>query len=281
MIKKLKGKNPFKVGAILLGILILLAGIITPMFVVKISTGHVGLVYSPSGGVKEETLNEGWHLVGLFEKVIEYPTRLQTVTYKDMILSTKDGKNISADLSYTYKVDPTKVVSIFKEFGNIKVEDIEQGYLEKRMLASARKAVSQYDILGVYGEDSSRAALEIQQIFSEDVADIGFMISDTTLGAPKPDEKTQAAIDSRIQASQETEKKKIELENEKIEAEKKKVVADGEAQKKLIEAKADAEANRIVSESITPEVLKQMEMKARIKHGWITVNGAAAVVESK
>lgn len=274
-------RKPFIVGGGIVAAVILAFLIILPMFIEKIPTGHVGLVYSPSGGVEEDTLKEGWHVVGLFDKVIEYPTRLQTVTYKDMVLSTKDGKNISADLSYSYKVDPTKAVSIFKEFGNIKVEDIEQGYLEKRMLASARKAVSQYDILGVYGEDSSKAALEIQQIFSEDVQDLGFMISDATLGAPKPDEKTQAAIDSRIQASQETEKKKIELENEKIEAEKKKVIADGEAQKKLIEAKADAEANKIVSESITPEVLEQMEMKARIKHGWITVNGASAVVESK
>src|SRR5690606_6124670 len=101
----------------------------------------------------------------LFDKVVEYPTRLQTVTYKDMVLSTNDGKNINADISYSYKVDPAKAVSIFKEFGNISVEDIEVGYLEKRMLASARQAVSEFDLLGIYGEDSSEAGLNIHTLF--------------------------------------------------------------------------------------------------------------------
>lgn len=273
-------KKPFVVGGSIIGGLILAAGIITPMFVEKIATGHVGLVYSPNGGVQKQVLTEGWHVVGLFDKVIEYPTKLQTVEYKDMVVSTKDGKNMSADLAYSYKVDPAKVVSIFKEFGNVPVEDIEQGYLEKRMLAAARKSVSNYDLLAIYGADSSKAGLEIQKDFEDDVKHLGFMVSDVTLGAPKPDKNTQAAIDSRIKASQETEKKKIELENEKIEAEKKKVIAEGDAKKKLIDAKAEAKANEIVSKSVTPELLKKMEMDARKSHGWVTVQGGSTIVDS-
>ncbi|UOE58151.1 prohibitin family protein [Cytobacillus oceanisediminis] len=272
--------RPFIIGGGIVGAIILALGIILPMFIEKIPTGYVGLVYSPSGGVKDETLKEGWHVVGLFDKVIEYPTRLQTVSYHDMVLSTQDGKNINADISYSYKVDPTKVVSIFKEFGNISVTDIESGYLEKRMLAAARAAVSNYDLLGIYGADSSEAGLDIQKRYEEDVKRLGFMVSDVTLGAPKPDKNTQAAIDSRIKASQETEKKKIELENEKIEAEKKRVVAEGEAKKKLIEAEAEAKANNIVAQSITPELLQKIEAEARKQHGWVTVKTGEVIVDA-
>lgn len=275
--------RPFIIGAFITGFLLIGSLITAPLFVEKIPTGYVGLVYSPSGGVQEEVLTEGWHFpMGLFDKVVEYPTRLQTVTYKDMVLSTNDGKNINADISYSYKVDPAKAVSIFKEFGNISVEDIEAGYLEKRMLASARTAVSEFDLLGIYGADSSEAGLNIHTLFEEDVKDLGFMVSDVTLGAPKPDATTQAAIDSRIQASQETEKKRIELENEVIEADKKRVIAEGEAAKKLIEANAEREANEIISKSITEPILKKWEMDARQKHGWVTINGAATpLVEDK
>ncbi|MES9681649.1 prohibitin family protein [Gottfriedia acidiceleris] len=277
----MKTKKPFIIGGSIAGAVVLTAGIVLPMFIEKIPTGHVGLVYSPSGGVQKEVLTEGWKMVGLFDKVIEYPTRLRTVTYKDMVVSTRDGKNINADISYSYKVDPAKAVSIFKEFGNIPVEEIESGYLEKRMLAAAREAVSEYDLLGIYGADSSKAGLEIQTKFEDDVKRFGFMVSDVTLGAPKPDAATQAAIDSRVQASQETEKKKIELENEKIEAEKKRVIAEGDAKKKLIEAKAEAEANKIVSNSVTDQLLKKWEMDARKEHGWVTVQGATPLVEQK
>ncbi|MDA1616426.1 prohibitin family protein [Bacillus cereus group sp. TH204-1LC] len=274
-------KKPFVIGGAIVGTIILAAGIIVPMFIEKIPTGNVGLVYSPSGGVQNETLSEGWHPIGLFNKVIEYPTRKQTVTYKDMVLSTRDGKNINVDLSYSYKVDPTKAVTIFKEWGNVPVKNIENGHLEKRMLAAGRAAVSKYDLLGIYGADSTKAQGDIQKIFEEDVKDLGFMVSDVTLSAPKPDTNTQSAIDARIKASQETERKKIELENEKIEADKKRVIAEGEAQKKLVEAKAEAEANQIISNSVTDPLLKKLEAEARIKHGWVTVQGGTPLVEAK
>lgn len=39
-----------------------------------------------------------------------------------------------------------------------------------------------------------------------------------------------------------------------------------------------AEANRIISESITDELIKMTEAEARKKHGWVTVQGADSVV---
>ncbi|MCY9308788.1 prohibitin family protein [Bacillus inaquosorum] len=273
-------KKPFVIGGSVVGALIFLFGILTPFFVEKVSPGNVGLVYNPNGGIEKGTLDPGWHGVGFFKKVIQYPTKLHTIEYKNMVVSTKDGKNIKVDLSYSYKVDPSKVVELYNEFGNVPVEDIQQGFLQKRMLAAARKSVSNYNLLSIYGADATKAGLEIQKDFEEDVKHLGFMVQDVTLGSPKPDNNTQKAIDSRIKASQETEKKKIELENEKIEAEKKEVIADGNAQKKLIEAKAEAESNKIISKSVTPELLNKMEMDARLAHGWVTVEGGTPLIDA-
>lgn len=46
----------------------------------------------------------------------------------------------------------------------------------------------------------------------------------------------------------------------------------------MIEAQAEADANKIVSESITPELIQMKEAEARLKHGWVTVQGADTVV---
>lgn len=42
-------------------------------------------------------------------------------------------------------------------------------------------------------------------------------------------------------------------------------------------AKGQAESNRLVSENLTPELIQMKEAEARLKHGWVTVQGADAV----
>lgn len=39
-----------------------------------------------------------------------------------------------------------------------------------------------------------------------------------------------------------------------------------------------AESNRIIAQSITPELIQMTEAQARLKHGWVTVTGAESVV---
>ena len=46
----------------------------------------------------------------------------------------------------------------------------------------------------------------------------------------------------------------------------------------MTEANAKAEANTILSESITDNLIKMKEAEARYKHGWITVQGADTIV---
>lgn len=82
------------IGGIIVGGALVLGGILGSMFIEKISNGYVGVVYSPNGGVKDTTLDQGWHVVGLFDKVTEYPVRMQTVNNEDIKVATSDEKNI-------------------------------------------------------------------------------------------------------------------------------------------------------------------------------------------
>lgn len=266
------------VGAVVVGVVVVVGAIGLIMCIEKVDNGNVGIVYSPSGGIKEEALAPGWHTIGLLDKMNEYPTKLRTVDAKNLTVSTKDGKNINLDLSYSYKIDASQATAIYKTFGSVPVEELEKGYMERRLLETTRRVVSKYNLLDIYGEDATEASQNIQKDFAKNVEKLGFIVSDTTLGAPKADKKTQAAIDDRVKVSQENSKKKLELENDKIDAQRKEVQAQGEATKKQIDAAAEAKANETVSKSITPELLKKMEMEARQKHGWVEIQGASAVV---
>lgn len=60
-----------------------------------------------------------------------------------------------------------------------------------------------------------------------------------------------------------------------------KLEAEGAAEVKRIAVEAQADANRAISSSITPELIQMKEAEARLKHGWVTVNGAGTVVKTE
>ena len=235
----------FYAGSILVGILLFGGFFIATMFVERIPSGYVGVVYSTEG-VEEKTLGTGWHMIGMFDKVIKYPTRMQTVKYKDIQVATTDGKNIEMDIAYNFTVDPEEVVNLFNKFGAVTVDDITEGYLRTRLWDASRKSVSKYNIIEIYGQSSSAAASEIQVAFAEDVGKIGFLVDNLTMGVPKPDTATQNAIDERVKATQELERKQTELE-----------IAKAEAERLRVEAEGKANANRILTKSLTDKVLNQ------------------------
>lgn len=259
-----------------IGIIVLLIGFLT--FTEKVPEGKVAVVYSPSGGAKE-VFNPGWHLIGLFEKTQQYPTRV-TIMKNNISVSTNDGKKITMPVSYEMKVDKAKVLNIFKELGSQDVEQIQEGYLYQKLFQASRSSVSEYSVLDIYGTKTTKASEEVSAKMAKATEDLGFIITNVTLGTPELDTVTQNAIDARVASAQELELKKQQLQNEKIEAEKKAVIAKGDADKKVIQAQGEADANKLIEKSITPNLLKKMELEARKTHGWVTMQGVNPIVDT-
>lgn len=266
------------VGSCIAGVIVLGLLVGAFVFVERVPEGQVAVVYSPSGGAKK-VLNPGWSMIGLFEKTTKYPTRI-TIIKDSVTVTTKDGKSVEMPVSFEYKVSADKVIPIFKELGSQDVKQIQEGYMYQKLFRASRAVVSQYTVLEIYGSQTTEASAKISEKMSKDVVDLGFIVTNVTLGTPKLDKTTEGAINARVQAAQELELKKQQLENERLEAEKKKVIADGEAAQKIIAAQAEKEANELLSKSITPEILKMEEMKARNKHGWVTIQGGTPLVET-
>lgn len=228
-------------------------------FFEKIDNGYVGVRYSMNGGVKDETLSQGVKFVG-FDKVTQYPIRLQTINAKNISISTKDGKKTKVDIKYDYKVDSTQASKMYKEFGNIKSEDIEKGWVKSKLQKEAREVYARYNLLNILSGDSSKIEAELLEDFAKSVEKKGFIVEDITVDVPEVDPDTQKSIDGIIQAGQKNEKAKLD-------AETKKTTADGEAYKKIKEAEAEEASNRKVSESITDNLIKWEEAKGKAKYG--------------
>lgn len=261
----------FKVGASVVALGLLVGLIVLFMSITRISVGYLGVVFSPNGGVKEQTLSSGWHLVAPFDKVTEYPIRIQTVSYPDIKIATSDGKSVTIDLAYNYQVEPEKATSIFNTFGDIKAEELEQTYLKTRLRDASRKVVSKFTVIDIYGEKSSDVGVDIQEKFATDVKNLGFIVSGISVGVPQPDQKTQEAIDQRVAASQELERKNTELAIAKKEAERKFAESEGIAKSKLVEAVSQAKANKLLEQTLTPQLVQSQAIQK-----W---NGVMSIVQ--
>lgn len=269
-------KGILGLGGTILGVFILLIGFF--IFVERVPEGKVAVVYSPSDGAKE-VLDAGWHVIGLFEKTQEYPSRI-TIVKTNISVTTNDGKKITMPVRYEMKVQKDKVLAIFKELGSQNIENIQEGYLYQKLFKASREVISEYSVLDIYGTKTSEASAKVTEKMAKSSSGLGFIVTDVTLGTPELDEATQAAIDARVQAAQELEKLNLEKQIAQEQAEKKLIEAKGQSDAKIEAARGTAESNRILQESITNELIRMKEADARLKHGWITVQGGTPLVEA-
>jgi Membrane protease subunits, stomatin/prohibitin homologs len=251
-------------------VIIALAVVGALVFFEKIDNGYVGVRYSINGGVRDETLGQGIKFVGL-DKVTQYPIRLQTIQAASVSIATSDGKKTAVNIKYDYKIDPTKTSAMYREFGNITSQDIEEGWLKSKLQKEAREVYSQYTILEVLSGKASEAEGQLLENFAKSVETKGFVVEDVTVGVPEIDEETQKSIDAIVLSGQENEKAKLD-------AETKKTQADAKAYEVTKQAEAEAEANKRIAASVTENLIKYEEAQARKEHGWVTVNGADAVI---
>lgn len=257
--------------------------------VVKTKEGTVSVVYSPNGG-STKVLNPGWDFINLWDSYNTYPTKI-VISQAQISVTTNDGKKITMPVRYEVKTDKSKVLGIFKELGAQDMEQLESGYLYQKLYAASREVVSKYSVLEVFSQGHV-ISTEVSDKMSKSASELGFIISNVTLGTPEVDEKTQAAIDARVQAAQELEKLSLEkqiaaetaarnLIEAKGKADKKVVAAEGNAKAAIAEAEGEAKANAIISNSITQEIIDLNISKARLTHGWVTVQGVgSAIVDS-
>lgn len=276
-----------KIGAIVVGIT-LAAGVIGGFICTeKIPAGYVGVQYSMNGGVQDELLTQGWHIVSPNKKVNLYSIKTEQMYMskeegkkgedESFNIMTKDGQlNVDFEMAYTF--DSENVVSLFNKYGGLSGEEIVNTKIRGKIKTLVSEVTTQYTVLEVHMEKKAEVNRAITEYLKEQLRVYGITVESATLSRTQPDEAVQAAITKRSAAAQELEAETLKQEQARKEAETKRIQAQGEADAKLIEAQAEAEANKLLQQSITDELIRMKEAEARMEHGWVTVQGADTIV---
>lgn len=244
-----------KLGAGILGSVVLSMGILGAMSVEVIGQGHAGVVYNRSHGVEETPIGQGWHVVSPFERVTEYTVATETVKGGDFSVQTKDGKPLTVNVAYDYMHELEKLPAIYDKFKGQKAETIQEGWLQTRLKKATLSVFSQYSVLEVF-QNQGEINAKIEEEFRKSVEPVGFLVDSVTLGSPTPDARTAEAIQAVVDASQKLEQLKIEQQQAEAQAEKAEIEARGKAEAMEIEANGIAKANQIIKQSLTTELIE-------------------------
>ena len=282
--------NRGKIGGVILALVIIVGIICCALCLERIPTGYVGVVYSMSGGVQDEILTQGFHLVAPTKHVKEFTVgneqlvlsqdeRDGSETDESFLVSTADNANISISFQMSYRFKQDEVNNTYKKFRGMDGEQIVNSRVRTVLKAKISEVTTDYTMMDIYSGDRGKINDELTEFLNKELGEeFGIEVMDASIIDVHPDAQLQKTINDRVTAMQKKQQAEAEQETIKVQNQTRLLEAQAEADAKKIEAEGEAEANRIIAASITDGLLKKMEMEARMEHGWVTVQGADTVV---
>ena len=265
----------------------------------RIPAGYVGVVYNLNGGIEDKVLNQGWHLVSPTKDVTTYSIGIEqsyltsddkgdSPSDESFNIPTSDGKTVKVNLEFSYRFDEERVSETFVMFKGKSGEEIKNTFIKPKIVAWTQEVSANYPVTDIFGDKRTDINAELDTYLRDKFDKYGIIIDTVNFTDISVDEETASAIQKKVTAQQELELANIEAETAKINAEKEKEVAEIAAEKALIEAnskanvtrieaEAEAEANRNIAASLTPELIEKIKYE-QWDGKMPTVSGAGAIV---
>lgn len=233
----------------------------------KVPAGYVGVkVFLLGGdkGVDSEELSVGRYWIGMNEELYLFPTFTQNYEWKNeeggsqeaISFQTADGNTAIADIGISYSIDPGRVTDIFQKYRR-GVDEITDTFLRNMVRDALVKAASDKPIDYVYGAGKAELIATVQEEVAVQVEPIGIRIEKIYwLGKITLPKAIVESIDAKNAATQKAQQRLNEVQQSKAEADKKIEEARGDAESILLVAEAQSKANKILAESITTELVQ-------------------------
>lgn len=266
-------------GGIATAVIIALVVIVLFVCTVRIPAGYVGVVYNMNGGISDRTLTQGFHVISPTQNVTTYSIGIEQsylTASKDgdssddesFEVPSNDGKGLTVDMTFTYRYDADRVADIFTRFKGQSGKDVKNSFIKPNIMSWTKEVTAKYSVIDLLGDKRATLNSELTDYLKQKFEPYGIVIESVSLINIDPDEETRSAVQKKVNAQQDLELAKIEQQTANVNAEKEKEVAITKANQeketaqinaeaKLIEAQAQADANRLISQSLTPELIRQ------------------------
>lgn len=203
-----------------------------------------------SGGLdKENIFVPGFHVIAPWNDLIKYDVREQK-SEETMDVLDKEGLSINVDVTIIFNPFYNKIGDLHENIGDNYVGVM----VIPNVRSSVRAVTGRYTAEEIYSTKRGEVEAEIIESTRKALADKNIEMKDLLIRSIALPDKIKQAIESKLQQQQEALAYQFRLDRERSEAERRR-----------IEAQGIADYNRIVSASITSNILKQKGIDATLE----------------
>lgn len=275
-------------GGVVVAILLVIAAVVLGYWIFlrgwhTVEPGYVGVVFDKKQHKVINVAEPGWIQIDPWNQAImTYQTtdRVYAMVRPDgegqvqgddsVIVQDREGQKFSVEIAVQFAVQRDKVAEFYQKFGGVPIEAIETGVVRNNA-RSALTAIAPKYRWDEFNQKRAEIAADIEKELSASFAENYLVLKDYDIRELNLPKNLEEALAAKIQKQQQAEQQRYELEQARIKADQDKVVAlgqaeaakaqaAGEAEATLTRAKAQAEANRLLAQSLTPELVRYREI---------------------
>ena len=277
------------IGGIVLAVVLVIGLIVGFSCAEKVPAGYIGIQYSMNGGVSDDVLTQGWHLVSPTKEVVLYSIGIEQSyltagedgdSKKDdsFEVPSSDGKGLMVDLTFTYRFDPDKITELFTRFKGQSGKEVRDSFIKPNIISWTKEVTAKYPVTEILGDERANLNIAVSEYIRDKFEPYGIIVENVSLINIDADDETRASVQRKVNAQQELELAQIEQKTANVQAQKDKEVAlikaeqdketaeiaaeqarikaEGEADATRIKAEAQAAANDLIAASLTPELIE-------------------------
>lgn len=232
-----------------------------------VSPGHVGVkvnLYGQNKGVQDLTMVTGrvWYNP-LTTEVHEFPTFMQNITWsktnedgdESISFNSKEGASLNADVGLSYSIKAEGVPHVFNELRQ-DADYITKTYMRTKVRDVINRHSVNFTAIEIFGEGKNKLLTKVREDLESSLGDRFTFDVITFVGQVRGDASVEQSIMRTIQATQLAIEAENKVQQIVAEAEQKIAESKGRAQSILAIATAEAEANKILTESLSETLMQ-------------------------
>jgi prohibitin 1 len=206
-----------------------------------VPSGHRGIVFKTlAGGTSREVLEEGMHVMPLWNSVIPYDTRVHEMKEQLSVLSS-NGLPLRVDASVRFRPDLQELFELQTQIG----PDYDSKLIAPIVRSEARKVFGRYQPEEIYSTKREEIEAQIYAEVTKALQGKHVVVEAVLIRDVELPDAIKTAISDKLAEEQRAQKMRFTLDRERQ-----------EAQRKQIEAEGILKYQNIVRQGLTPEYLQ-------------------------
>jgi regulator of protease activity HflC (stomatin/prohibitin superfamily) len=231
----------------------------------SVNPGYVGVVFDKvNHKVTAGVLEPGWAFINPFTQSIqEYPVTIQTysmvqkgsegqVEGDDSVkVQSSEGQQLNLDVVIQYQVKKDETGALYQDWGGAPINIVEDRVVRQYTRSQVPVLAAKYGWEQIAASKRGDIANEVGDVLTSEFAKRHLVLVSFGIREVHLPQALQTALDNKIQAQQQAEQQRYQLDQAKVKAD----------QDTRIKAEAQAEANKLLSASLTSDLIRYQQLQ--------------------